>query len=121
MSTETQELFIKSLKDLEKVLNDIGLSHLSTTKKGYATFVDYKGKDDTLVTFIFGPSDWHVEILLETNERKYALQDLLQIPSVTQWTRENKFQKKTNDRIKDEVIWFVHFLKFVFKMRPWIN
>ena len=70
---------------------------------------------------MFGRSDWKVEILLETNEIMYAFKDLLQISSIAYWTRENKFQQKTNDRIRDEVIWFVEFLRFVFTMRPWTN
>ncbi len=121
MSTRAQESFIKSIKDVEKILSDIGFSHFSTTKKGYATYIDYKGKDNTLVTFMFGPSDWNVEILLETNETKYAFKDLLQIPSIAHWTRENKFQQKTSDRIKDEVIWFTDLLRFIFTMRSWTN
>ncbi len=120
MSTQTQESFIKSIKEVDTILTDIGLSHLSTTKKGYATFIEYKGSD-TLVLFMLGPSDWNVEILLELNEKKYAFKDLLQIPSIAQWTRDNKFVQKTNYRIKEEVFWFVDLLKFVFETRAWIN
>ena len=72
MSKQAKESFIKFIKDVEKNLSDIGLLHFSTTKKGYATLIYYKGKNDTLVTFMFGRSDWKVEILLETNETKDA-------------------------------------------------
>ena len=75
MSTQTQ-----SIKDIESELTDIGFSHLSTTKKGYATYVDYKSADNIQASFMFGPSDWHVELLLIKNGRKYELKDLLQIP-----------------------------------------
>ena len=95
MSTKSQESFIKSIKDVENILSDIGLSHFSLTKKGYATYIKYKGKDETLVTFMFGPSDWNVEILLEKNKTKYAFKELLQNSSIAQWVRENKFQQKT--------------------------
>lgn len=121
MSNMAQESFIKSIKDVKKILSDIRLLHFSTTKKGYATLIYYKGKDDTLVTFMLGPSDWNVEILLETDETKYAFKEILQISSIAYWTRGNKFQQKTNDRIRDEVIWFVELLRFVFTMRPWTN
>jgi hypothetical protein len=112
MSTQTQESFIKSINEAEPILTDIGLSHILTEKKGYATFVDYKGTD-TLVSFMCGPSDWNVEILLEKNHRKYAFKDLLQIPSIAQWTIKNKLRQVTNDRLKDEVFWFVDLIKFV--------
>lgn len=118
MSTQTQESFIESIKEAETIFNNIGLSHVSTIKKGYATFVDYKGTD-TLVSFMFGPSDWNVEIFLEKNGIKYALKDLLQIPLIAQWTIRNKFQQLTNDRLKDEVFWFVDLIKFVLEIKQW--
>ena len=111
----SQELFIKAMNDMETVLTDSGLSHLSTEKKGYATYIDYRGTLDTQVTFMFGPSDWDVEIIIRRKGRKYAFKDLLQIPSVAQWTEDNKYKQKTSDRIiADEVAWFVRLLKFVF-------
>jgi hypothetical protein len=70
---------------------------------------------------MFGPSDWNVEMLLTTKEKKYALKDLLQIPSIVQWTKDNKFQPKTNDRVKDELGWYVDLLTFVIKEKPWTS
>jgi hypothetical protein len=121
MSTQTQETFIQSIKDIETQLTDIGFSHLATTKKGYATYVDFKSADKTQVSFMFGPSDWNVEILLTTNEKKYAFKDLLQIPSIALWTKDNKFQPRTNDRAKDELSWYIDLLTFVIKEKPWTS
>ncbi len=113
-----QESFIKTMNDMENVLTNIGLSHLSTEKKGYATYIKYRGPRDTEVTFMYGPSDWDVEIRIKRNWRNwrtYAFKDLLQIPSVAQWTEDNKYKQETSDRIiADEVDWFVKLLKFVF-------
>ncbi len=101
---------------MEKVLADIGLSHLSTEKKG-ATFIEYQGTDDTRVTFMFGPSDWDVEMIIKRNGIKYAFKDLLQIPSIAQWTKDNRYIQETRDRsIADEVGWAVKLLKFVFEI-----
>ena len=121
MSIQLQDTFIKSIKDIETDLADIGFSYLTITEKGYATYVDFKLAENTKVSFMFGPSDWNVEILLTTEQKKYAFKDLLEIPSIAQWTKENKFQPGTNDRIKEEVIWFAELLKFVIKIKPWIN
>jgi len=121
MSTQTQDAFIKSIKDIETELTSIGFLHLSTTKKGHATYVDYKSADNTLVSFMFGPSDWNVEMLLTTKQKKYALKDLLEIPPIAQWTKDNKFQPRTNDKIKDELIWFADLLKFVITRKPWAD
>jgi hypothetical protein len=114
--TISQESFIKIMNDMEKVLADIGLSHLSTEKKG-ATFIEYQGTDDTRVTFMFGPSDWDVEMIIKRNGIKYAFKDLLQIPSIAQWTKDNRYIQETRDRsIADEVGWAVKLLKFVFEI-----
>ena len=115
--TTSQESFIKIMNDKEKALADIGLSHLSTEKKGYATFIEYRGTYDTQVSFMFGPSDWDVEMIIKRNGRKYAFKDLLQIPSIAQWTEDNRYVRETRDRnIADEVGWAVKLLKFVFEI-----
>jgi len=121
MSTQSQETFIQAIKDNETRLTDIGFSHISTTKKGYATYIDFKSTEKDKVSFIFGPSDWNVEIVFTTTDKKYEFKDLVQIPSVALWTRDNKFTPKSNDKIKDQVDWFVDLLTFVIKVRPWTN
>jgi len=118
MSIQSQEIFIESIKGLDSELTDIGFSHLSTTKKGYATYIDYKSADNSIITFMYGPSDWDVEILIIKNGKKYALKDILQVPSITQWIKDNKFQEQTRNRIKDEVAWFVDLIRFIIKTRP---
>ena len=69
------------------------------------------------MTFMFGPSDWDVEMIIKRNGRKYAFKDLLQIPSIAQWTEDNRYIRETRDRnIADEVGWAVKLLKFVFEI-----
>lgn len=111
MSTETQESFIKSVKDVETTLIDMGFVHYSTTKKGYATYIDFK-QNDKQISFMLGPSDWHVDISLLTTKRKYEFKDLLAIPSIARWTATNKFEQKSKDTHRDEVEWFVKFIRF---------
>jgi len=112
MSSQAQELFISSVEDSDTLLTDLGFCHNSTIRKGYATFIAYN-KNDTLITFILGPSDWHVEIILLTKNKKYEFKDLLGIPSISQWTTINKFEPTTKETIKDEVVWFMKFIRFV--------
>lgn len=121
MSIQSQEAFIQAIKDIKSQLTDIGFSHLATTKKGYATYVDFRSADKTQISFMFGPSDWKVEILLTTDKKKYSFKNLLEIPLVVQWTRNNKFQLRTNGRVKEEVEWYVELLAFVIKEQPWTN
>ena len=115
MSTQAQEAFIKSIKDMEPELVDIGFSLHSLDKKGFATYIQYKSKENIQALFMFGPSDWHVELSLTKNERKYELKDLFQIPLIVQWQKENSFRHDSNDRIKEEVTWFVSLLKFIIR------
>lgn len=116
MSKQTQELFIKSVKEAEPTLAEIGLSHYSTIRKGYATYIEFKGNEDTLATLMLGPSDWHVEVSVITNQKKYEFKDLLQIPSISEWTKNNKFEQRTNEILKDEVDWVSCFLVYTIQM-----
>jgi len=108
------------MKDIESELRDMGFSHLSTTKKGYATYVDYKSVENIQASFMFGPSEWHVEFVLIINGKKYELKDLLQIPIIAEWTR-SKSQEQTSNIIKDEIVWFVDLLRFVITTQPLTN
>ncbi len=111
MSTKTQESFIKSIAESDTILTTLGFFQQSTEKKGYATYINYK-RDETLICFMLGPSDWNVEISLYTNKTKYEFKDLLAISSIAQWTSNNKFVQTNEDIIKDEVIWFMEFVRF---------
>ena len=115
MSTQVQETFIKSMNDMESELANIGFTYHLTIKKGYATYVHYKSTKNIQASFMLGPSDWNVELVITTVERKYEFKDLLLVPYISQWTRENKFQQRTSGRVKDEIVWFVDLLKFVMK------
>lgn len=116
MSTEAQETFIQSLKNVEVELNDIGFLHTSTIKKGYATYIHYKMADNNMpILFMYGPSDWNVELSVTKNGRKYEFKDILQIPPILQWIMDNKFQRQTSNNIKNEVTWFIDLLRFIIK------
>lgn len=121
MSTQAQDTFIHLIKDMESELTHIGFSHLSTTKKGYATYVDYKSAENIHASFMFGPSDWHVELVLRKDEKNYELKDLLQIPSIAEWIRNSKFKEQTSNRIKDEITFFVGLLRFVINTQTLTN
>jgi len=111
MSIQTQESFIKSVAESDTILTDLGFLHQSTEKKSYATYIKYK-RDDTLICFMLGPSDWHVDISIFTNKTKYVFKDLLAISSIAQWAANNKFEQKSVDKINNEVIWFMQFTRF---------
>ena len=111
MSTAAQESFIESVKEASSLLTEMKFAHHSTIRKGYSTYIDYKRKG-TMITFMFGPSDWDVEILIIIGARKYAFKDLLQIPSIHHWVSSNRYEQRSKRIIKDEVIWFIKLLQF---------
>lgn len=115
MSRDAQETFIQSLKNIGLELNNIGFLHTSTIKKGYATYIQYERVDNMQILFMYGPSDWNVEMSITKNGRKYEFKDILQIPPIFQWIMDNKFQRQTINNIKDEVTWFVTLLRFIIK------
>lgn len=111
MSTQIQESFVESVKESEPALTDAGFFHHSTERKGYTTYIDYKS-EDTVVSYMLGPSDWHVEISILTTKRKYEFKDLLEITSIAHWIARNRFEHTGKDIIKDEVIWFTRLIRF---------
>ena len=66
---------------------------------------------------MFGPSEWHVELILNSNEKTYEFKDLLQVPSIGKRTKDNKCQEKTSNRIRDEITWLLELQRFVIGTR----
>ena len=115
MSTQSQNNFIESTKKVQTRLAEIGFIYQSTINKGYATYIDFILADKSQLTFMYGPSDWNVEILLNTKKKSYAFKDLMEIPSVAHWVKANQFKSRTNNRVRDELDWFVELITFVVK------
>lgn len=111
MKIESQKLFLQAINDVEEVLLLIGFKQVFLEEKGYATFVQYK-RNDVLVEFMFGPSDWDVEMLIYTKKGKYAFKDLLEIPKISEWVNNNRYRQTNGRNIKDEIVWYIDLLKF---------
>lgn len=111
MKSDSQQLFLQAINEVEEILLLIGFKRVFLEKKGYATFIHYK-RNDVLVEFMFGPSDWDVEMLIYTSKGKYAFKDLLEIPKISEWVNSNKYKQTNGRSIKDEIAWFIDLLKF---------
>lgn len=103
--------FLNGIIEIEPILSFMFFKKKSFEEKGYAYFVEYQ-KEDTIVQFLFGPSDWGIEMIVNTANRKYAAKDLLQIPEILKWVNENKYIQNGERDIKNELLWFVELLKF---------
>lgn len=105
------EAFLNGLVEIELILSLLQFKRKSFQKKGFAYFVEYK-RNQTMVSFLFGPSDWDVEMIVNTAKGKYAFKDLLQIKEILKWVNENRYEQIEERDIKNELLWFVELLKF---------
>lgn len=105
------DVFLEGIADSEKTLFPMGFRRQSFRENGPAFFVEYK-RADTVVEFLFGPPEWHVEIVIHTANRKLALAELLQIPSISKWYDERSASIKGECDPKCELAFYVDLVSF---------
>ena len=105
------EVFLESMEEIEKHLIDLQFKSKPFDKSGLAFFLLYE-KGNTLVEFLFGPSDWDVEMIIVTIKGRFAFRDLLEIPSISKWVNDNRYRQENGRNIKNELLWSVELLKF---------
>ena len=110
MKDKLTEEFLKALDELEIVLFALLFKRYSFFEKGLAYYVEYKKENNTRVEFLFGPSDWDIEMIIHTSKGKFAFKDLLNIPEVNRWINDNRY-KENGRNVKNELLWFVELLK----------
>jgi len=105
------EEFLEGIKEIENILFLLHFYLYSFEEKGPAYFIKYK-RGNSVVEFLFGPSDFDVEIIISTSKGKFAFKDLLQIPSVAEWVNNNKYKQENGRNVKNELLWALELLKF---------
>lgn len=106
------EEFLLSLKEVEPLLLAMKLKPYSYFEKGPAYYIQYKKEGpDIIIEFLFGPSDWMIEIIIFTSKRKFEFKDLFQISAIEEWLHENKYSQGNERNIKNEILYFIEFLK----------
>jgi len=104
------EEFLQAQKEIEGILLAMLFKQHYFLKKGLAYFIEYK-KGSTVVEFIFGPSDWDVEMIIYIRNQKYAFKDLLEIPAIKTWVNDNRYKQENGRNVNNELLWFVELLK----------
>ena len=104
------EDFLAGIEDVKKLLIFIQFQPLSFDKKGLAYFVKFQ-KEKTIIEFIFGPSDWDIELIIYIGDQKFAFKDLLEILAIAKWVDDNRYKQAMGRDIKKELLWFVELLK----------
>ena len=103
--------FLKALNEIEIVLITLLFKRHSFIEKGLAYYIEYRNKNNTSVEFLFGPSEWGIEMIIFTSKGKFAFKDLLSIPEISSWVNNNKYKQESNRNIKKELEWYIDLLK----------
>jgi len=105
------EDFLNGIREIEIDLIACGFLASRSEKLGVGYLFRYES-GQTTVEFLFGPSDWDIEMIVYTSTGKYAFKDLLAIPLISEWVNQNRYTQEGQRDIKKELGWYVSLLKF---------
>ncbi|MCX6263256.1 MAG: hypothetical protein NTZ47_01770 [Bacteroidetes bacterium] len=105
------EDFLEAINEIEIILLALFFKRHSFFEKGLAYFIEFKKENNTRVEFIFGPSNWDIEMIIYTSKGKFAFRDLLSIPEIVNWVNNNRYKEVSSRNIKNELEWFVDLLR----------
>lgn len=105
------EDFLEAINEIEIVLFALSFKRNSFFEKGFAYFIEFRKENNTRVEFLFGPSDWDIEMIIYTSKGKFAFKDLLSIPGIISWVNKNRYKQENSRNLKKELEWFVDLLK----------
>jgi hypothetical protein len=112
MKDKLTEDFLQSLKESEPILFALQFKPYSFFEKGPAYYIKYKREiTGSIVEFIFGPTDWMVEMIIFTKKGKFEFKDLYEIPAIVKWISNNRYIYKEERDIKTEILYFIDLLK----------
>ena len=111
MKPDVEKQFLTAVSEVSGRLAGLGLSGPVIEHKGHACFVEFQGRAKT-VEFIFGPSDWDVEMFISDSQHRLAFRDLLELPQIDAWVKSSRLQRIGTRSIRNELAWYVDLLEF---------
>ena len=105
------EEFLIALDDIEIVLDSLFFKKYSFFEKGLAYYIEYKKKKNTKVKFLFGPPEWHIDMIIHTAKGDFEFKDLLAIPEISKWVNNNRYRQENDRIVKIELLWLIELLK----------
>lgn len=105
------EEFLQALRDLEVMLLELLFKKHSFFEKGLAYYIEYRKEDNISIEFLFGPSEWNVEMIIYTSKGKFAFKNLLEIPTIKEWVNDNRYKQGNERNVKNELLWSIELLK----------
>lgn len=104
--------YLEGMKEIEGTLFLLGFQRSSFERRGFAIFTTYRN-GGIAIDFLFGPSDWDVEMIIRTsNGKRFGFKDLLQIPSISNWVDHNRYVQCEGRDVRSELRWYLQLLKF---------
>lgn len=103
--------FVNAILENEKQLSMLNFEIGKFRYRGYACFIDFSKSDNTKVEFMIGPSDWVIEMIVQTPKGKFNFKDLLEISYIRNWVKLNQYCQGKDRNLKNEVKWFINLLK----------
>ena len=110
------EEFLKALNESEVMLFILFFKKYSFFEKGLACYIEYGKENNTRVEFLFGPSDWNIEMIIYTSKGRFAFKDLLNIPEIKKWVNDNRYKQEDRRNMKNELLWLIELLKISLPM-----
>lgn len=110
MSDKLIEKYLDVLKEVENLLSSMNFLVKKVERKGFAVITEYK-RGNTSVRFLFGPSDWDIEMIVSTAKGKFTLGDLFQFPAIRRWVEENRYESRKERSLHGELMWNLELLK----------
>jgi hypothetical protein len=104
------EDFLVGIKEVQNILATMHFYPHSFEEKGAAYFIKYK-RGSSIIEFLFGPSDWDVEMIIFTLKGKFAFKDLLQFAVILKWVHDNRYMQANGRNVKNELLWAIKLLK----------
>ena len=105
------EEFLKALSEVDLKLSKLFFTRYSFQEKGFAFYIEYRKENNARVEFLFGPSDWEIQMIIYSSKGKFAFKDLLAISDITRWVNNNRYNQDGGRNLKNELFWFVELLK----------
>ncbi len=103
--------FVDILEEAAHLFAAMGFREMAVKMKEPYSVVEFK-RDDTIITYLYGPGDWEISFLIDTLGKRYEFKDLLDLPKIRQWVANNRYVQTEGKNIKDEIYYSIALLKF---------
>ena len=111
MSEETIANYLEGVKDAEDYLSNRGFRRISSQRKGWLC-IDKFIRGNTVVKFLFGPPEWHCEVVVQVDGRAIESKDLVSNPradDLIQAIRDNV--EEGAQGVRSEPLWWAKLIE----------